>query len=198
MRKTHLEVIESLLKKSMDKIYNVFNTIRTIDPDKNVPVNENLVKSIFTPEISSKIFAEDENGKTSFEQRNMFLSLIYHTYHTWKDKNYFDTTLDIINRLKDTDLKDLDTFFLKSPFRSMYVSLPKGNGLYIPGASEGKTELYGFYITLHDFGKYTDFYSPLLKTTLKDTTKRMKVLMCAESSVYQSGNLLYYDLIHVP
>ena len=82
-----------------------------------------------------------------------YLNVYFHIYHMKKsgDKIYYITP-ELSVRLAQTSL-NVDTFFLKSPFREIFVQIDPG--LFFINDVEGKkVPVTGFYVYLKDFEKH--------------------------------------------
>ena len=193
MRKTHFELLTSILDCNL--LFERFEAVKVMDLDINEPINEGIIDSVFPPEVCSKIVGNPFAERISREQRKMDMSVFSHTYHLWRDQNYFDITPELIERLMDTDLKDIDTFFLRTPYRSMYISLPLGNNLYIPNDISGKHEITGLYISFNDYDNPQNFLLPYHNKTIKGVTKVMHALVCGKAKLFEGDAVIYYDLL---
>jgi hypothetical protein len=123
------------------------------------------------------------------------LVLIQHMYHAWKDRNYFDITPDLFQRLRETDLQDVDSFFLNTPFRSMYLSVPKGNGILIPERGETKYELSGIYILSHVFDKPSPVVSGITQKKFENVSKYLSIATVGEGIDPLDDAVVYYYVI---
>ena len=193
MRRTHYELLTSVV--DCDELTRRFEAVRVMDIDHTSPVDEGIIDSVFPPDVCGKIIRDPFSDRFTREQRKMDMSVFSHAYHLWKDNNYFDITMDLINRLKDTDLKDIDTFFLRTPYRSMYISFPKGHGLTIPNNMSGDHEIMGLYITFQDYDTPENMLLPYHNRTVKNVTKVMHALVCGETKGLAGDAVIYYDLL---
>lgn len=93
-------------------------------------------------------FIETENDK-------MFYAVLFNKlYHQWKDKNYFDLSKNLINKLLISDINDINTKYVQCPFRSMYISLPNKSGLLYNNSEEVKAIFLTYTHLLDDNNIY--------------------------------------------
>jgi len=82
-----------------------------------------------------------------------YLNVYFHMYHMKKSgSQIYYVTPELSARLAQTSL-NIDTFFLKSPFREIYVQIDPGL-FYIYDAEGKKVPVTGFYVYLKDFGSH--------------------------------------------
>lgn len=195
MRITHFELLQSILGENYKYLEMFFESMDLIDKDPDHPLLEPVFDKIFPPETCARLFGMPNDDRTSRIQRKMDLAVLRQSYHLWKDKKYFDMTPELTSRLKDAELRDVDTFFVRAPFRSMYLSFPKGNGIFIPNNISGLHEIDGIYLTFEDFGGPKDL--PLLNkdTMLKGATKHIQMLVCGEAKETFGDAVMFFDLI---
>jgi len=194
MRITHFELLQMALGDKFKNILEYFEAIKIADEDLEHPLNEQLFDRIFPANLCSILFGTQNLDRSQRLQRKMDLSVLRQTYPLWRDRNYFDITPELCARLKDTELRDVDTFFLKTPNRSMYISLPKGNGLFITAPTSGLHEVEGVYLTLDDYEEPTDILVPRKKVILENSTKHLHMLVCGEIKDDSSDALMFFDL----
>jgi hypothetical protein len=156
---------------------------------------ELVFHSIISPEILSDLTKTPLDFRYEEKQKKFDLSLFQHMYYLWKDKNYFDISLALCNKLKETDLQDLDTFFLRTPYRSMYLSLPKGNGLYIPNDETGMHEAVGIYITYHDFKNPTQIKLGEQQINVDGVTKYIRLMVVGEEKSKYNDAIIFFVLL---
>jgi hypothetical protein len=195
MRTTHFELFQTVLGERYSYLSAYFEAIKSEDINTNQPLDERLFNGIFPPEICAKIFGTPTLDRTTRAQRKMDLTIIRQAYHLWRDKNYFDITPGLCDRLKDTDLKDVDTFFLRTPYRSMYLSLPKGTGLMISNPQSGLHEVESIYLTMDDYGESHTVSIPNRNMTLEGVTKHLHMLVCGETKGLFGDAIMFFDLI---
>ncbi len=82
-----------------------------------------------------------------------YLNIFFHLYHMKQsnDKVYY-VTPELSARLAQTSI-NVDSYFLKSPFREIYVHIDPGL-FYINDISGAKVPVHGFYVYLRDFDDY--------------------------------------------
>lgn len=192
MRKTHLErFMGSPVGSAFLKGFSVMNPY---DITKDI-VPETAFETLFTP----KFFADAMGGTIGFHsdrpQRKMETSVVQHMYHLWRDKNYFDISLRLCDKLMDTDLKDIDTFFLRTPFRSMYISLPYNNGMYIHNEQTGEHELKGIYVLFQDFGGPETIALRTLDNKVDGVLKYLHILAVGEEKAAYDDALVFFHLL---
>jgi len=82
-----------------------------------------------------------------------YLNIFFHIYHMKKscEKIYY-VTPELSARLAQTSI-NVDSYFLKSPFREIYVQIDPGL-FYINDIGGLNVPVHGFYVYLRDFGEY--------------------------------------------
>lgn len=195
MRTTHLELFKSILGTRFDYLEQYYNQIKALDKDDKYPLAETIFDYIFSPEICCTLFGTPNLDRTTRLQRKMDLAVLREIYHLWRDKNYFDLSPNLCSMLIDADLKDIDTFFLRTPYRSMYISLPKGNGLKIPNPQSGLHEVDGIYLTCDDYNDPKDLILSQTSENLKDVTRHIHMVICGEHKGVLGDAILFFDLI---
>lgn len=195
MRATHLELFKITLGERFSYLERYYENISKIDDKDNHPIPESVFDSIFSAEACSKIFGTLNLNRSERNQRKMDLAVIREIYHLWKDHNYFDISPKLCSRLIDTDLKDVDTFFLRAPYRSMYLSLPTGNGLFIPNAETGLHEVESIYITFDEFKDPQNIVIPFQDKVLKNAIKHIHLLICGKANKLIENPVSFFDLI---
>jgi len=82
-----------------------------------------------------------------------YLNIFFHLYHMKKsaEKVYY-VTPELSARLAQTSI-NIDSYFLKSPFREIYVEIDPGL-FYINDIGGLKVPVHGFYVYLKDFKEY--------------------------------------------
>jgi len=82
-----------------------------------------------------------------------YLNIFFHIYHMKQsqEKIYY-VTPELSARLAQTSI-NVDSYFLKSPFREIYVQIDPGL-FSIKDISGEKVPVHGFYVHLRDFGEY--------------------------------------------
>jgi hypothetical protein len=199
MRKTHLE--KFLQSPAGKPVEDILKLIAPYDPhEKDSPgigqiVDEGLFDRVFRPEFLAQVMGGDVAFHTQRIQRKLETSIVQQIYHTWKDRNIFDLTLPLCQKLNATDFRDVDTFFLRAPFRSMYISMPKGNGHYVKDAITGLHELIGIYLLYQDYGDGRDTGIRDDKNVVKDVIKYIHVLACGEEKSLYNDSLVFFHLL---
>ena len=195
MRTTHFELLRLVLGDNTKYLDNYFESISGIDTDDDHPIDEDVFDRVFSPEACSNLFGTPGVDRSSIMQRKMDLAVLRQTYHLWKDRNYFGISPKLTSKLIDTDLRDVDTFFIRAPYRSMYLSLPKGNGLFIPNSTSGLHEVDSIYIAFNDYGGPKDLMIPSRGMTLPGVTKHIHMLVCGEQKGSFGDAIMFFDLI---
>lgn len=195
MRITHYEILQVILGDRFSKLVDKFEIVKQVDLNLKMPVDEQVFDSVFTVDFCAFLFG----GGSVFEhstrmQRKMDLAVVRHAYHLWRDKNYFDISSNLAHRLVDTDLRDVDVFFLKAPYRSMYISVPEGSKLYVPNVSTGLHELRAVYVNLDDFDRPVNLSIPDRNIVLLNVVKHFHMLVCGE--LKEGGDaIMFFDLV---
>lgn len=118
---------------------------------------------VFTPEIRSsgpdptydEFFTKIIDSAFNLDNVNIvsYTNILFHLYHMKQscEKIYY-VTPELSARLAQTSL-NIDSYFLKSPFREIYVAIDPGL-FSINDISGIRVPVQGFYIYLRDFGDY--------------------------------------------
>jgi hypothetical protein len=192
MRKTHLERFKE--SPVWTAFHEGFRIIKTIDRDKEF-VPETLFDRVFTPEFVARAMGNPVHLHETRLQRKLDTSVAQHLYHLWADGNYFDISPRLCNKLLDTDLKDIDTYFLKTPFRSMYLSLPQGNGMYLHNDQTGKHEVKGIYVLFQDFGQPETIAFRTVGNKIEGVLKYLHILAVGEEVQEWDDTLVFFHLL---
>lgn len=195
MRKTHLERLEEILNPKYNVLEAIFSNINMLDINKEKPVPENIIEEYFELNKCADIYGFTPEARSHKTQRKMDLAVSKQTYHLWKDQNYFDVSPLLIKKLRETVLTDINTYFLRTPFRSMYINLPKGNGYYITNNSTGKHEVNAIYLLSSTSDVSENVYIPRLDKKLYGITKQMNLLVWGEEKGNLGDTILFSDLI---
>lgn len=195
MRTTHLESFKAILGERFGYLERYYDEIKKLDTDDKHPLTEDVFDRIFNPELCCLLFGTPDLDRTTRVQRKMDLAVLREIYHLWRDKNYFDLSPSLCSMLIDADLKDIDTFFVRTPYRSMYLSLPKGNGLKISNPQSGLHEVEGIYITCDDFTDPKDLILAQNSEALKDVTRHIHMIICGEHKGVLGDAILFFDLV---
>ena len=90
----------------------------------------------------------------------------YMPYMFYKSgKKVFRPTVDLVHMLIDTSIKNIDTYFIQSPFKCIFISIPKEvklmnpfnipiDGLYIAVFNKEDIHYEGFSEKYHEYEKY--------------------------------------------
>jgi hypothetical protein len=195
MRKTHLELFKEILGDGFIYLEKFYKEISLLDTHDRHPLHEQIFERIFPHDTCSVLFGTPDVDRSTRIQRKMDLAVIREIYHLWKDKNYFDLSPQLCSLLIDADLKDVDTFFLRATYRSLYLSLPKGTGLMIPNVQTGLHEVESIYITFDDYEEPQNIIVPNKGTILNNATKHVHMLICGEQKGMFGDAILFFDLI---
>jgi hypothetical protein len=168
--------------------------IKAYDPCIGV-IPESTFDEMFAPDF----FARGDGGNLidhiARNQRRLDINVFMQMYHLWRDKNYFDISPRLCSKLTDTDLRDLDTFFLRTPYRSMYISVPRGNGLYIHNDYSGKHEVTGIYLIMDEFEKPKEIGLKSSGKVVSGVTKYLNILVCGEEKQLYDDALVFFHLM---
>lgn len=195
MKLTHLEKITKLLGNKSYILHEAFKAIKEKDFDQSDPVDENIFEILFTPDFFSSLFGTPDLDRSNRLQSKMDQSVMRHMYHLWRDKNYFDITPALVSKLKDTDFRDIDTFFLRVPYRSFYMSLPDNNGMKVKSDHGTLHNVKSIYVTMNDYSAPTTMVVPRKNIILNDITKQLHMLVCGEGSSIMDDTLMFFNLI---
>lgn len=195
MRSTHLELFKTALGPAFEYIERFFKEIKALDIDDKHPLEENIFDRIFPADTIGKLFGTPDLDRSQRIQRKMDLAVLREIYHLWSDQNYFDLSPRLCSMLIDADLKDVDTFFLRAPYRSMYLSLPKGNGLMIPNTRTGLHEVEGIYITVDDYETPKNMLLAGSGEVLMEATKHVHMVVCGEQKGDFGDAIMFFDLV---
>lgn len=195
MHSTHLELFKAVLGDRFNYLEKYYENLKPLDIIDTRPIGEPIFDQIFPSELCSKLFGTPNTDRSDRPQRKMDLAVLREIYHLWKDKNYFDISPTLTTKLIDTELRDVDTFFIRAPYRSMYLSLPKGNGLFIPNNKTGLHEVESIYLTFEDFGEPKSIIVPFQNKKFDNTTKHIHMLVCGETKGTYGDAIMFFDLI---
>ena len=193
MRLTHFELFKAVIGDRFKYLEGYFQAFVKFDIEHNKSVPEFIFNQVFNVDICKYIFGTPDLDRSNRAQRKMDLAVIRQIYHLWKDKNYFDLSPKLCPLIASTDLVDVDTFFLQAPYRSMYLSLPKGSGFFIPNAQTGLHEVDGIYITFDDFKGKEKLVMP--GKNIEGATKHMHMVICGENKGVFGDAILFFDLL---
>lgn len=135
--KTHYEYSYEFLNKAGG--FKFFATLN-LDPDSSY--------ADFVVECLKHFSVEDNES-----QWVNFLNIFFHLYHMKQsgEKIYYITP-NLSARLAQTSI-NIDSYFLKSPFREIFVQIDPGL-FFINDVDSSKVPVEGFYIYFRDFGTY--------------------------------------------
>jgi hypothetical protein len=194
MRKTHLERLEEILGEYYKKLTISYQKIEKYDIFSDKPVDEKIIEDIFSPEICTDIFGYTLEERSLRPQRKMDLAISKQTYHIWKDKKYFDISPLLVQKLKETSIKDINTYFVRSPYRSLYINLPKNNGLYI--SNKGiQHEVNAIYLLLRNNDEPVSRYILRKNITVDNVTKEISIMFWGEEKGEQGDCIMFSDLL---
>jgi hypothetical protein len=195
MRSTHFELLQAVLGEHSKYLIQYFENLKVMDFDISHPIDEDVFDRVFPAETCANLFGTPNLDRSTRAQRKMDLALLRQTYHLWRDRNYFDISPRLTGKLIDTELRDVDTFFIRAPYRSMYISLPKGNGLFIPNNISGLHEVEGIYLAFNDYGGPKGLLMPSKNLTLHGVTKHIQMLISGEPKGTFGDAIMFFDLI---
>lgn len=195
MRITHFELLQMFLGNTFKYLEQYYGALSTVDTDPDHPIPEYIFDKAISAQTCSQLFGTPNDDRSSRIQRKMDLAVLQQTYHLWKDQRYFEISPALTSKLIDTDMKDTDTFFLRAPGRSMYISLPKGNGLFIPNSKSGLHEVDSIYLTFNDYEEAQDLLLPIQQKKIEGVTKHIHMLVCGEQKGTFGDAVMFFDLI---
>lgn len=195
MKLTHLEKITKLLGDKSYILHEAFKAIKQKDSDITSPLDENIFEMMFEPTFFCNLFSTPNLDRSNRLQFKMDQAVMRHMYHLWRDKNYFDITPALVSKLKDTDFRDIDTFFLRVPYRSFYMSLPDNNGMKVRSDHNTLHNVQSIYVTMNDYSSPTTMVVPRKNMILSDISKQLHMLVCGEGDSIMDDTLMYFNLI---
>jgi len=135
LTKTHFE-------KFRDVIINNFG----VDYYKIIGEQEILKKHKF---VGDNVLLETFKKITGYvnEDDAMMRSILSSTYHFYKDPKIYEFEKSLTEMLLKTSLKKLDVDFVRSPYDTIYVTIPKSENLTIPNEQTGLHRVEAVYIT---------------------------------------------------
>jgi hypothetical protein len=192
MRITHFERFQ---KSVLGEMYDEgFKLCKAVDTNPKVPLSDRAFDIVFTPEYLAHYTHSSVEARRN--SRKFDITFAQHTYHFLTDRHVFDITPALCKRLQETDFRDIDTFFIKTPSRSMYISLPKGNGIKIPSCDTGELhEVEGLYLLFDDFGKPQTIFLGEKQLEVKDVVKHVNILAVGEEHGEYDDALIFFNLI---
>lgn len=194
MRITHLERLKQVLGQYSEILITNYLKIEKFDVDPNIPVDEKIIETFFTPEVCADTFGYSPEERSSRPQRKMDIAVTKQTYHVWKDQKYFDISLKLVKKLKETSIKDIDTYFVRAPCRSMYINLPKNNGLYI--SNNGiEHEVNAIYLLLKDNDKPIKRGIKRKNIIIDNVTKEISLMFWGEEKGIYGDTIMFSDLL---
>lgn len=188
-------MMKEILGEQYQYLIRYFEAMKDLDTNPKACINESVFDVLFPPKLCSTIFGSPDTDRSSRNQRKMDMAVIRHAYHLWKDRNYYDISPALTEKLKEAEFKNIDTFFIRVPSRSMYLSLPKGNGLNIYNQQSGLHEIEAIYITYDAFPEPKNLMLKKDGEILKDATKHIHMLVWGEQKTYLGDALMFFDLI---
>lgn len=192
MRLTHFERFQKSVFGSM---YDEgFKLCKAVDTDPTTPLTDQAFDVVFSPEYMAHYTHSSVADRRN--SRKFDITFAQHTYHFWADHHIFDITPALCKRLQETDFRDIDTFFIKAPSRSMYISLPKGNGIMIRSCDTGELhEVESLYLLFTDFGKPETVLLGEKQLEVKDVVKHVNILAVGEEHGEYNDALIFFNLI---
>ena len=121
---------------------------------------------------------EDNLAKMRSRFWDTYLPYLFYKY----GKNIFRPTKDLVHMLIDTDLKNLDSYFIQSPFKCIYIAIPQEVKLMNPF----NIPVNGLYVTVFnkDEIKYEGFSEEF--RVYKNYENSKSLVICAVSDVILS------------
>lgn len=143
-------------KNDLDKQFgfDFFESLYQVDSDfgtDHMDMSE-LTLEFFIKQTSGNEYLE--YLKKDRERYLVWINMVLMTYHYFKNqKKHFDLSADVTNLLLQTDMKDVHVQFLKLPFQTIYLTVPKG---MFNGSAQGKTvEIEGIYVHQYNLRPYS-------------------------------------------
>jgi len=126
---------------------------------------------------------EDDNGYKAW------INMVLSTYHYYKHhQKRFQLTPDITNMLLQTDMKDVHVAFVKLPFPSIYLELPKG---MLKGETNGQEyEVEGVYVHQYNL-------KPIDKKTIERHLGKGIVSYLQLGIVLKNNEEYQYGIVHL-
>jgi len=194
MRITHPERLKQILEEYYDILEMNYRRIEIFDNNPNKPVDEKVIETFFTPNVCAEIFGYSAKERSSRPQQKMDLAVTKQTYHVWKDQKFFDISPQLVEKLKETSTKDIDTYFVRAPYRSMYINLPVGNELYITNNGI-KHELNAVYLLFKENEAPQQRGIIRTNTIIDNITKEISVMFWGREKELYGDAIMFSDLV---
>lgn len=138
--KTHFEKFSQTLNTVLTADY--FKSVDTLNEHKFVS-DETLLgvySKLLKPQYKYILDMESESENITT------ITLLYHSYWFYRDKKVFKFEKEITNLLIETPLKKVDVDFIRSPYQSVYLSIPHNTEMLINNLDTGKHVVEGIYV----------------------------------------------------
>jgi hypothetical protein len=143
---THYEKLDKYLRESHK------TEIRSlIDGLYESSGKEELDDSVFSSATIWITGEDPSNIKTPSKLASFKSSreLLFHSYHFSERKKIYTLSEAITAKLTHTNLKKVDTHFLKSPFDQIFLEIPHNKEIYVPSGDEDFL-VKGIYVNLEE------------------------------------------------
>lgn len=114
MKKTYYEYFINNVNKNY--LFDIFNEIK-----KNENINRVIDIGTFIELFPKNII--DKIIPIPILNYEWMSTILYFVYYTWRDKNFFEISSELIDNLNSTDINNIDSYFINAPYRSMYIQL---------------------------------------------------------------------------
>jgi hypothetical protein len=128
-----VEIFSNMVKKEQEKLSKTPSYLETVLDDE------------FFDRCIEVAYGEDTVKKHPDEFATI-TSTLFHVYYFMLEKKIYKLEKVLIDRLLHTSLKKVDSCFINSPYRSIYVSIPNNGELLVPNEETGLHRAIGFYI----------------------------------------------------
>jgi hypothetical protein len=149
---THYEDLLADIKKNHKK--DLLEVVRSKAKEKDLDPKEDYLDDRFFSEVVKEIFGFSEDmALRSPALANEFRStrsLLQHMWEFSSKKKIYRLEEGITAKLLHTKIKKVDTHFIKSPHKSIFLSLPYNNDLMIPNMHTGLHKVKGIYVLVDD------------------------------------------------
>lgn len=95
------------------------------------------------------LYSESENSMFLGEFRSL-MNMLHHIHRFSKQRMVFRFEEALTAKLLHTDLTKVDSFFVRSPFSSIYIAIPHNKELFIPNEVTGLHRVLGIYVSYLD------------------------------------------------
>ena len=149
LEETHFEMFQRLIKRKfgINIPGDLFPLAKMCESD-DIP--DNIMDTYLTERMKvAKMMAYHRDPAMVSEYRAL-RSCFAHTLAFSRHKRVFMVERGLQQKLLHTNVEKVDAQFIRSPFFSMYVTLPHNEELLIPNNITGEHLVKGFYVMAHD------------------------------------------------